>query len=61
MGGERSGGGAAGYAGYEYQMDATVWLTLHLVVGHRVARSVRIEPASEEDLEADVGEEDAPG
>lgn len=55
------GGGTGGYAGYEYQVDVSVWLALHLLVVHRVARSVRIEPVSEEDLEADVEEEDAPG
>ena len=54
-------GGSRGYAGYEYQIDVAVWLTLHLVVAHRVARAVEIEPASQEDLEADVNNHVAPG
>ena len=46
--------GAPGYAGYEYQIDVTVWLTLHLVANLRVADSVHIEPASQEDLEVEI-------
>ena len=54
-------GGGSGFAGYEYQIDVTVWLALHLVLAHRVASAVLIEPASQEDLEADVDNDDAPG
>ena len=55
------GGGSRGYAGYEYQIDVSVWLTLHLVAALRVARAVEIEPATQEDLETDVDNDDAPG
>ena len=56
-----AGGGSSGYLGYEYQVDVAVWLTLHLVVAHRAVPAVRIEPASQEDLEADVENDDVAG
>ena len=54
-------GGSSGYVGYEYQIDVAVWLMLHLVVAHRVALAVQIEPASQEDLEADILNDDVAG
>ena len=51
-----SGSGSAAMAGYEYQIDVSVWLALELVVVARLTEEMTLEPASEEDLEADVAE-----
>ena len=53
-----SSGGTA-LEGYFYQLDVSILTALDLVLAKKVARSVVLEPASEEDLEADV--ENAPG
>lgn len=55
-------GGAGGHsiAGYEYQIDVSVWLALDLVLGSRMAGEIVLEPATEEDLEADL-EPNEPG
>ena len=59
------GPGRGGYIGYEYQVDVSVWITLHLVVERRTVQLVQIEPLSNEDLEAEVSaevsEDDIPG
>lgn len=59
---DESAAGAGGYAvaGYDYQIDVSIWLALDLVLASRLTPSVTIEPASEEDLEADL-EPHAPG
>jgi hypothetical protein len=51
-------GGAGGYsiAGYEYQIDVSVWLALDLVLANRLTRELVLEPATEEDIEADLTE-----
>ena len=46
-----SGSGSAAVAGYEYQIDVSVWLALELVVVARLTEEMTLEPASEEDLE----------
>jgi hypothetical protein len=46
--------GNPGYAGYEYQIDATVWVALDLVMAKEVTDAVIIEPRSDEDIEAAV-------
>ena len=51
-----SGSGSASVAGYEYQIDVSVWLALELVVVARLGEEMTLEPASEEDLEADVAD-----
>ncbi|MHC2672774.1 hypothetical protein ACVI1J_004937 [Bradyrhizobium diazoefficiens] len=56
--GELSSGGTS-LEGYFYQLDVSILTALDLVLAKKVARSVVLEPASEEDLEADV--EGAPG
>ena len=55
---EDEGGGSGGQsiAGYEYQIDVSVWLALDLVLANRLAHELVLEPASEEDLEADLAE-----
>jgi hypothetical protein len=47
-----SGAGAASLAGYEYQIDVSVWLALDLVLVSRLAEDLILEPATQEDLEA---------
>lgn len=47
-------------AGYEYQMDVSVWLALDLLVANKLANKLVLEPASQEDLEASL-EESEPG
>ncbi|MGY2848557.1 hypothetical protein ACVIWU_001565 [Bradyrhizobium sp. USDA 4509] len=51
-------GGSGGYsiAGYEYQIDVSVWLALDLVLANRLTQHLILEPASEEDIEADLEE-----
>lgn len=49
---DESGGGAASLAGYEYQIDVSVWLALDLILISRQAEDLVLEPASQEDLEA---------
>jgi hypothetical protein len=50
------GSGAASIAGYDYQIDVSVWLALDLVLANKFARELVLEPATEEDIEADLGE-----
>jgi len=49
-------GGAGGdaLAGYEYQIDVSVWLALDLILASRLAQELVLEPASQEDIEADL-------
>ena len=44
----------ASYAGYEYQVYATIWVALDLVFAKQVTSYLTIEPHSHEDLEAAV-------
>lgn len=55
---EDEGGGSGGYsiAGYEYQIDVSIWLALDLVLANRLAQELVLEPASEEDIEANLTE-----
>jgi hypothetical protein len=57
---EAGGSGGHSIAGYEYQIDVSVWLALDLVLANRLAQDLILEPASEEDIEADLAE-DEPG
>jgi hypothetical protein len=51
-------GGAGGdsLAGYEYQIDVSVWLALDLVLAAKLTHELVLEPASQEDAEADLAE-----
>jgi hypothetical protein len=51
-----AGSGAASMAGYEYQIDVSVWLALDIVLANRSAHELILEPASQEDIEADLTE-----
>lgn len=45
-------GGSAGFRGYLYQADVSVWAALDLVLVKGMASSIEVEPASQEDVEA---------
>lgn len=51
---EEGGGGGFAIAGYEYQIDVSVWLALDLILVSRQAQDLLLEPASQEDLEAEL-------
>lgn len=54
---DNSGGsGRDALAGYDYQMDVSVWLSLLLVVGNKQAQELTLEPASQEDVEGTLDE-----
>lgn len=55
---EDEGGGSGGHsiAGYEYQIDVSIWLALDLVLANRLTQELVLEPASEEDIEADLAD-----
>jgi hypothetical protein len=40
-----------------YQLDASVWTALDLLLAKRVAQRLVLEPATEEDLETDIDRE----
>lgn len=44
----------AGYGGYEYQIVVTVWLALDLIVARGWCEAIEIEPASQEDVAAEL-------
>jgi hypothetical protein len=48
------GAGGASLAGYDYQIDVSIWLALDLVLVSRMASEIVLEPASQEDLEAEI-------
>jgi hypothetical protein len=52
--GQDAGSGAHSLAGYDYQVDVSIWLALDLMLGSGQARMVELEPGSEEDLEAQL-------
>lgn len=59
-GGEgRSGSGTDALAGFDYQVDVSIWLALELVLANRLADAIELEPASEEDIEADLADDEA--
>ncbi|WP_339709834.1 hypothetical protein [uncultured Sphingosinicella sp.] len=51
-----AGSGAHSLAGYDYQVDVSVWLALDLMLANKIAQLIELEPASEEDIEADLTE-----
>lgn len=52
----KASAGSAALAGYEYQIDVSVWLALDLMLANRWAQELVLEPASQEDVEADLVE-----
>src|SRR3990167_1554367 len=53
---KKAGSGSHSMMGYEYQIDVSVWLAIDLVLSSEFAQEVVLEPASEEDIEADLAE-----
>lgn len=45
------GAGRDALAGYDFQMDVSVWLALYFLVANKQAQELILEPASQEDLE----------
>jgi hypothetical protein len=54
--GYNGGSAAASIAGYDYQIDVSVWLALDLVLANKLTHELMLEPATEEDIEADLTE-----
>ncbi|POE08560.1 hypothetical protein BV921_15130 [Pectobacterium odoriferum] len=57
---QNSGSGAYSLAGYDYQIDVSIWLALDLMLGSGLTQMIELEPGSEEDLEAQLAD-DEPG
>lgn len=53
---EHETGGSYALAGYDYQIDVSIWLALDLLLGSKLTRELVLEPASQEDLEAELEE-----
>jgi len=51
-------GGASSLEGYLYQLDVSVWAALDIVIAKKLARQIILEPVGDEDLEADLMDED---
>ena len=51
---EAMGWGAAALAGFDYQIDVSIWLALDLMLSRKLTDRVILEPASEKDLEAEL-------
>ena len=50
--------GNSGYGGYEYQIEATIWIALDLILAKTKTDAVNVEPLSHEDVEASVEDPD---
>ena len=46
--------GNPSYAGYEYQIEVTIWIALQLIIAESVTDKVDIEPQSYEDIEVSI-------
>ena len=55
-----TGSGGSAIAGYDYQINVSVWLALDLILANKFTSEIVLEPESEEDLEAEI-EEFEPG
>ena len=51
---EAKGSGGHTIAGYDYQIDVSVWLALDLILASKLTQQVVLEPASQEDLETEL-------
>jgi HEAT repeat protein len=52
------GTGNPGYAGYEYQIEVTIWIALDLLLAKAGTDALNIEPPSHEDIEASIQDPD---
>ena len=55
-----TGSGGRAIAGYDYQIDVSVWLALDLILANKFTQEIVLEPVSEEDIESEI-EESEPG
>ncbi|HBI6864228.1 TPA: hypothetical protein K8E22_003914 [Enterobacter cloacae] len=55
-----AGSGSQALAGYDYQIDVSIWLAIDLMLNSNLTQSLELEPGSEEDLEATLAN-DEPG
>jgi hypothetical protein len=55
---ENRSSGATSLEGYLYQLDVSVWAALDLLLAKKLAQSLVLEPASQEDLEAQLSDDD---
>jgi hypothetical protein len=53
---EATSSGTTSLEGYFYQLDFSVWAALDLLLAKKLAQSIVLEPASQEDLEAELSE-----
>lgn len=53
-----SGSGSYSIRGYEYQIDVSIWMALDIVLSKQYSDHLVLEPASEEDIEAEVVDQD---
>ncbi len=53
---ESGGSGGDSLAGYDYQIDVSVWLALDLMLANKLTQVLVLEPASQEDIEAKLEE-----
>ena len=51
---ERQRSGSAAVAGLEYQIGVSIWLALDLILASKLTEEMTLEPASQEDLEAEL-------
>ncbi|ANI34669.1 hypothetical protein AA098_14735 [Pseudomonas sp. JY-Q] len=56
----KAGSGAHSLAGYDYQADVSIWLALDVMLSSGLTQTIELEPASEEDIEAQLLD-DEPG
>ena len=50
------GSGSDALAGYDYQIDVSIWLALDLMLASKLTQELTLEPASQEDLETQLDE-----
>lgn len=55
---QEAGSGAYSLAGYDYQVDVSIWLALDLVLNSGLTQMVELEPGTEEDIEAQLADEE---
>lgn len=54
---QNASGGGASLDGYLYQVDISIWAALDLLLAKKLGQQVVLEPASKEDLEAPLSDE----
>src|SRR5687768_14308532 len=57
---EQASGGLPALAGYDYQIDVSVWLALSLVLDKKLTDELILEPRGQDDVEANLDDVDLP-